>query len=104
MKKENSLFRSNPGFHRKESNILKEDNLNLDNFASFNSLIANNIDENVIHEKKFGFFDWIIYEMEDDGKDDFSNLVFEQVIKRNVTLNSGKNLKIDGNLNQIIEV
>jgi len=102
-KKNHSFFNN---LHR-NSNIRdskEKEPFNLDYRSSFNSIIANKIDENQQHDKRFSHYDWIIYDITDHLEDNVVNLALEQMIKRKITLNNGTTLKIDHYINQLIEV
>lgn len=69
-----------------------------ENFAGFNSTVANNRNEN----KKFGLRDFIIYEIGEEVG--ITNEALEQVVRRKVMLNNGRRLEIKKGITQIIEV
>lgn len=74
-------------------------------FLSFNSIIANKIDEKFPHNNFFCEADWIIYDMTENlSNSKYQNIILEQVMKRKIILNNQRIMDIDNNLIQLIEV
>lgn len=106
-KKRNSFFHTPFINFKKENYEMKEliDMVGSNSFLSFNSIIANKIDEKLAHNNLFCESDWIIYDLTENLKSSKQqNIILEQVMKRKIILNNQRVMNIGNNIIQLIEV